>query len=664
LKTVAVEVGHKTVLLRYILTVLGTLITLVSLCALVGLFPIEFPSRKSIASLIFVFLGDVRPEPMERRMFLASVASLPFIVTAWHLFWKNVTDRMTPVYISRVFLWVSGSAIVAFLFYLFQIRAEAAFFVRMIAAGAGWYVYCTLTAGGICFLLYRDEKRSLFWVNILLGICAAILLLSVFLYCLYDNTTVSDDYMYSIHFNVIFHSMVQVFLGKELLVDFVHQYGLYPHFLEPLFRITGLSLVSFTATMGGLTVLTFLLILRTLLLLKVNRTIALLGFLALVSGGYIAKIMSSHDPYFQYFPLRTIFPVIAAWALVRYLTIRSTARFLTLYVVASSAILWNPETGIVVMIAVLLTTLYDEFSRHDLRNGVLVLCKAACVSAVVIAVFSGYLYLRYGVFPDYRELIRYMQIFYGIGFYMLPMLPLHPWNLVAIVYIAGLVWGSGALINGTVTHRTSVVTFLSLLGIGLFSYYQGRSHNEVLLLCIYPAFMLLTIFADSLLALETGFTTARMAALGCVIFLVFVAGGLYRGLQTLYFGEVGIVRRYESHRKGIPSEVMNRAGFIKDRTRRGEEVLILSGHSGLFHLVSQTTNPIHIPSVQETVLVEDYQRILSYVDQGPCRKLFIDVWDMAYNNPSYGKLREILAARYVSDGMTADLGLAMFVRVR
>ncbi len=646
-----------------------TLITVALMCLLVQLLPVEVPSRESIASLFFVFLGDIRPEPMERRMFLASVAGLPFIITVWYLFWKRVAGRLTPQTTHSLCLWCSCGIAATLLVYIFNIHDKAIFFVDIIAAGGVWYVCCLLIAAGICFLLYRGDTRSLSWVNTLLVICSATLLISVFLYCLYDVSTVSDDYMYYIHFNVIFHAMVQVFSGKELLVDFVHQYGLYPHFLEPFFRLIGLDIHSFTIVMGVLTVLTFLLLLRTLLLITTNRTIALLGFLALVSGGYICKIMSSYDPYFQYFPLRTIFPAAAACLLVGYLRTRSVARFVILYVVSSSAILWNPETGIVVLIAVSLTTLYDEYSRNNLRSGLLLLGKGVCVSLTVIALCSAYLYLRYGAFPDYRELIRYTQIFYGMGFYMLPMVPLHPWNLVAIIYIAGLVWGCGALINGTVTHRTSIVTFLSLLGIGLFAYYQGRSHNEVLLLCIYPAFMVLTIFVDSLLILGSEIRVAQIAGFCGVIFLVFTAGGLYNGINTLYFGEAGIVGRFEKYRQGVPAEVMMRADFVKAKTSRGEEVLILSGHSGLYHLVSQTTNPIRVASFQETVLREDYQQILSYVDQGPCRKLFIDVGDPAYANPSYVnpsyvELREILAARYASNGMTSDLGLAMFVRVR
>lgn len=664
MKSCAAGAGHEQTLLLLMLTVLGTLATLALLCGVVGLFPLDVPSQADIAGIIQIFPDQVIPEPVERRMFLLSVVTLPFNITGWYLLWRMLLRRLSPRVLHRVFLWAASGTLLGLLFYLLKIRAEAEFFIRNAAAGGAWCAVCGLAAAGLCYMLYRSGRQHLFPTDIILSCCSAALLTVIFLYSLYDISIVSDDNMYTFHFNAIFHAMVQVFLGKELLVDFVHQYGLYPHFLEPLFRLIGLEVLSFTIIIGILTVLTFLLLLRTMLLVTDSRTIALLGFLALVSGGYVGKIVSSYDPYFQYFPLRTIFPAAAAWLVVGYLRTRSTLHFAALYMVSSLAILWNPETGIVVMTAVLLTTLYDEYSRHNLRSGLLLLCKGALISIAAIAAFSCYLYLRYGEFPDYRELARYTAIFYGTGFFMLPMTPLHPWNLVVLVYIAGLAWGIGALVSGVVTQRTSVVTFLSLLGIGLFAYYQGRSHNEVLLLCLYPAFMLLTVFIDRLLVRGTENRVAMAAGICGVTFLVFTAGGLYNGAVRLVFGELGIVNRYNDYRHNSQPNVMNRAEFIRNRTARGEEVLILSGHSGLFHLVSQTTNPVEIPSIPEAVLVEDYQKILACVDQGPCRRLFVDTVGLVYSQPGYQRLRDILSERYAPYEFTPDWKLAMFVKVR
>jgi hypothetical protein len=650
------------ILLGHLLTLIGTIVTLVAMCFIISLFPVEVPSPESIASIVAVFSEEVSPEPMERRMFLASVVTLPGIIWGWHLLWNKIISGMTVAGVHRICGRLLCGVVIGLLWYGYLVRDEGRLFVELLASGGIWYACCGIVAIGLCLGLLRHDARLLSWINKFFWGVVTALLFSIFAYSLYDRTTVSDIHMYTVHFNVIFHSMVQVFLGKALLVDFVHQYGLYPHFLEPLFRLVGLDFLSFTVLIGILTVVSFLLLLRTMFLITGNRTIVLLGFLALVTGGYLSKIMMGYDPYFQYFPLRTIFPAATACLIAEYLKNRSSALFYCLYGVASCAILWNPETGIIALIAVLLTTLYDQYSLHGLSSGLRHMAKGLAVFVCVIILFSGYMYFRYGVLPEYGEMLRYSRIFYGIGFFMIPMVPLHPWNIVAVIYIAGLTWGLGALVNRTVTYRTTMVTFLSLLGIGLFAYYQGRSHIEVLVLCTYPAYMLLTVFTDTLFSLGKKIRSARVAALCGITLMVFVSGGIYNAVNVLYFGEAGITDRFALYRDGLESKVMRRANFIKERTSPGEEVLILSGHSGLFHLVSRTTNPVRIPSIMEVVLQDDFQRLLDYVDRGPCSKLFVD--GGVYKTADYKKLRKILTEKYAYGGVSIDRNIGMYVRVR
>ena len=52
------------------------------------------------------------------------------------------------------------------------------------------------------------------------------------------------------HFEAVYHPMVQVMLGKTVLVNTTSQYGLFPHFLAPIFAATGLSVLTFTAVLA------------------------------------------------------------------------------------------------------------------------------------------------------------------------------------------------------------------------------------------------------------------------------------------------------------------------------------------------------------------------------------------------------------------------------
>lgn len=650
-------------LMRLLLTVLCTTASVVVLCLLATLVPVQVPTPDELSRIVYISLASVKPEPLERRMFLLSVITLPAVIFCWNRFWERFLGGRDGKQVRRNVTWACAALFCSLGVFCWVTRDELAFFVRGKSSGIIWWFAVALLAGGICLSLVRGEKLLLRIVDAALAITVAILVSTIFLYGLSDLSTVTDSYAFTNHFNVIFHAVVQVFQGKELLQDFMHQYGLYPHFLEPLLKLTGLGVFTFTAVMGILTVFTLVLILRTMLAATTSRTVALLGFLATISFCYAFKVMAAYDPYFQYFPLRTIFPALAAWLMVGFVTKRSAVRFAVLYVASASAVLWNPETGIVVMIAVLLTTLYDAYPRVGLRGGLVSVGKGAGIASAVMVLFSGYMHVRYGSVPDYAELIRYIKLFYVTGYFMLPMPVLHPWNIVALVYIAGLAWGIGAVVNGNVTDRTTVVTFLSLLGIGLFAYYQGRSHNEVLLLCSYPAFMLVTINSDRLLVRGRGCRTAFCTGMAGVVFLAVVAGGLWRGGLFLLAGPFGIVQRYAASRSAEPSEVMKRAEFVRNNTARGEEVLILSTHSGIYHLASQTTNPVRIPSILEIVLTEDYLRILDHLENVSCRKIFVDYWLMAEDGPEK-ELRTILASRYAPVSMTPDLSLVLYARVR
>jgi len=663
------------VALLQVLTVLAAVASLVALCLVVSLFPVETPS---LATLLPVDDADlkslevpsrqrftvVRPEPLERRMFLVSVAALPFIVLGWHLAWKNAVERLSADAAHRLLSGVCALCVAAGAVYCFVLGGRGRQFIEILRDGPVWCAIVIAVAGGICGLLATNSRRSLAWVECVLWIVTAGTLGSVFLYSLYDIKTLKDDFIYDNHFNVIFHSMVQVCHGKELLVDFVHQYGLYPHFLAPLFRVIPLGVFSFSVLMGILAVASFALIAGALLTIATSRVIALIGLLAIVSGGYVTKVLANYDPYFQYVPLRTVFPTLVLFLVARYLKTRSRLLRASLYMLSAFAVLWNPETGVVVMVSVVLITLYDEYLQVGLGGAIRKVVEGLCVSAAAVAAFSGGMYLLYGEVPDFSELIRYARVFYGIGFYMLPMPRLHPWNLVAVLYIAGLAWGCAALVSGRASLRATYATYLSLVGIGLFSYYQGRSHDEVFALCTFPAYMLLTLFCDYLLQETHGLRLAKAAGLGGVAFLVIIAGGLYVGLRTMWDGHVGIVQRVADIRRESPTPVMERAAFVRERTQPGETVLILSGHSGVYHLAAGTVAPHRIPSILEIVLREDHERLIRYINQSDCSKLFVDTVGLPRDAIEYSQLRDTLSSRYVLQELSPDARLALYERVR
>jgi hypothetical protein len=104
--------------------------------------------------------------------------------------------------------------------------------------------------------------------------------------------------------------------------------------------------------------------------------------------------------------------------------------------------------------------------------------------------------IRYDNLPDFFELMQYQIYFYQLGFAMLPMKLIHPWNLVAIVYLIGLVYAAQSVIIKNDTMNSKMVFLLSILGFGIFVYYQGRSHDFNLFDVCFPAILIVTIFIE------------------------------------------------------------------------------------------------------------------------------------------------------------------------
>jgi hypothetical protein len=85
----------------------------------------------------------------------------------------------------------------------------------------------------------------------------------------------------------------------------------------------------------------------------------------------------------------------------------------------------------------------------------------------------------------------YQNIFYNTGYGMLPMPYFHMWNIVLYTYLLGLVYTLTKVMKPSICSHSVQVFFLTVLGLGLFVYYQGRSHDEVFSFVWYPAIIIM-----------------------------------------------------------------------------------------------------------------------------------------------------------------------------
>jgi len=369
-------------------------------------------------------------------------------------------------------------------------------------------------------VVYVEWKYSPKWLSVLLKFGTigggVFLLLAIFFMCL---NTENDPQKYAYHFNAYFYSVVQVFGGKTLLIDLTNLYGNYPYFLQPIFKILGLDVIQLTAVMGVLLAGFFLILFFLINRLIRSRIIAICAFLAIPGTWLWFQSAVSYDPYFQYWPHRVLFPGLLLLVVWFYQKASGKAKWILYcfaFVISGMALLWNLETGVIVFGTWVLFLYYEtlgQWTALHLRKTALAIGKHTLIASAVVILSFGSLYIytfvRSGFFPDMSKYIENQSMFYGSGYMMIPMPLIHPWNLVVLTYMVGICISFNGLVKKMVGNfseedqgqlrRVNMIFAISIMGAGLFSYYQGRSHDNCLTVTLWSAFFLIAIYADSLL---------------------------------------------------------------------------------------------------------------------------------------------------------------------
>ena len=286
------------------------------------------------------------------------------------------------------------------------------------------------------------------------------------------------------HFSVTFDPIVRVHSGRSLLVDSTSQYGLYAWFLEPIFWLIGLSVLKFTIVMGLLSTGSYCMIAFFLKRTGIHPILALLGTVATLFNGWMFYVIIAMnnpdgliDHYFQYVPIRLLFPASLLGLAVLYWTKPSRGLYGIIWLVVGVALLWNLDSGLPAAAAWLATLVYLEGNiagwKARFARGLGHIFAAGASCAFVLAFYGLTTRWRSGAWPDFTLLGRSQRIFYGTGFGMLPMPWPGAWMLVVAVYLIGLTHAALEWARGVPSVRARAIFLNSFLGILLFSYLPG-----------------------------------------------------------------------------------------------------------------------------------------------------------------------------------------------
>jgi len=258
------------------------------------------------------------PEPVERAQYLLTIISAPLVAYANYYLWSKTINRISGSQRNVIFhlsCFVSVFLLSVLIYFDLKpnpdnfITLESSpyyrdirIFVSMIWRGET--VHYSLFCLPFVFFFMHLGSKNLFYVicknvfYVLIAVC----LIEVFLFNLFNR----DNYPgHNHHLMAVYSSVAQVVNGKTLLVDFTNQYGLYPHFLQPIFKHVELNLLNFSIVMSLLVVLSYGCLLFFMKSIINNIVLLFLGFIGLVFlHEYFLTAYGYGDPYFQYTPIR------------------------------------------------------------------------------------------------------------------------------------------------------------------------------------------------------------------------------------------------------------------------------------------------------------------------------------------------------------------------
>lgn len=665
------------------MTWIGTLIALLSVKILSKVAPDNSSEaiNKAKEILISPMIGQAIPEPKEKIVFFGTIfitiLSLFFAFFLFDFFYKTTyTLKNNTIHLISAI----NIIVVCYLLYYcftnanpyhatplnshdFISKTNFDFFFIDTFLYKKLILYTIILFPLLAFIVikgYIDKYDKVFEKTAIL-ICLSLALLTFFISSFKFPYTYENKY----NFCANFYSTVQVYYGSPLLNDgFVNTYGLYPHFIMPILKIFGLSILSYTMTMGALLFICLCFLIYFMNKLIENKLIFLLGFcLFFVMTYSFQAIALKYYSGFSCAPIRWLMPI----TLFVYVTVYHSkktiheklfknllsAQMLNItpiklisFYVFSFGVLWNPDFGLFTYIVLIAFYTFDEFNTKNIKTSIIqTLANLTLAIVFLILAFLTYSFvirLFYGTSPDFSMLFKTISTFSFIGFGMLPMPKgMQPWILVALVYgIGWMISVNNFLNNNKDKYSLSVfvVTFLGTLGL---IYYQGRSHNWQLYSCYFPAFILLPIYTDKLFSIskkESIYLPVFLLSFFLISFSPFQLFGSMPKLLDLVYD-----KKSKDSQQMEENQIKSTAFMIDKLCDDEEKIYLLSAdhYQGIHHSLSKTAS-IANPGRIELFFQKDYENIIEKLKKEN-QKIFLEP---QFYRPFDTKILNLLGAYY------------------
>ena len=568
---------------------------------------------------------DLAPEPVERTLFLVLTLAAPFAV----LFGGSGLRKKLFHFEGGHKVWFWNLFFLVLLGAAFAVCASARIVQQVLALRLPWALLWLLPSLCVGWIAARDRSPDLLRLGSSQEVRRYILLLAVpaaaffiFTWKWFGISAVREKVAFNFHLSAVFYPVTQAVAGKIPFHDFPSLYGQFGELLAPWLRLLGGSLSAFTWTMSLLQFIAL-----TAIFWFAYKTISNAFLLAgavtsvLLAAQVWQALGGWNDPYFQYWPVRFLFPALALPVYLYWSGNRSRLRWLLVSLFSGLALVWNLDSGVAVAGSFLAALFFHgELLRSGAGAGIPAAARRlnlaldallflASASAVVFLFFLE-VKARSGAWPLLADLFKFQGVFYSVGYFMLPLPGFyHPWQALVCLYLLALCVsveaarrsaGMDAEQAASAGKKAGAVFFLTILGTGLFAYYQGRSHDLNLPAVIWPAALLFFMLAGFLLeSVRRRRLPAAAASLpvfiaclwGCLSFIA-LAGGIFP-----------LAACARSLHAGGNTDIMEDSAFIAAEMKGERECAILSRLQAVYFAENRLASSLRGPGADEGQLI-------------------------------------------------------------
>lgn len=493
---------------RFLTALFAALSSTVLLLLPLGAVSFDTDTEKYKDTLLPSILGQCRPEPWEFIAYAATVFLFPVLFfICYKLITLNCKSRNSRfLTIANRAVWLVGLAgIPALPVYIllatgFSVKAN----INPV------YLISSVPVMVILFLLltkYKNDRQKAMKV-VFFAVMGVVLTYAFLRIAFLDLMMQYEKFNYH-HYLAWWYPIYKVDSGQVIGTDFENIYGFYPYIAVPVLKMLGgvgqASSSVFVAFL--LTVVSVGYYVFSYRFIE-NKILACIAATACTLYGPFASL--GEHIYLQYHPTRSIFlSIMLILITVHYSSRKRSGRVIVSVlscILSALGIFWNIESGAVAAVLWVAYIMYYTITQNGILSKKTLLALIGSAVHLIVSVLLFILavelvtYSLSGGLLGKESILFGLTVFAGSGFYMLPMNYIGTWMLASLILLSGLSLSITAVIRkGNRKYNTTGLFVSSVMGIGAFSYFVGRSHEDTIQVVIPECVLVCAILAESLM---------------------------------------------------------------------------------------------------------------------------------------------------------------------